>query len=187
MKVTETFLSGLKVIELTKFRDDRGFFIERFNVEQFTLFNLNANIIQVNHSFSTRGVIRGLHFQTNPWQGKIVGCIGGVILDVAVDIRKDSATFGQHFAIELDSPEKMLYIPHGFAHGFAVLSDSAHLLYFTDAPYSLTSDNGIRYDSCGIDWKLQEKPLLSAKDLALPTLEKYAVSIKSHGNASNIM
>lgn len=173
MKVTETGIEGLKVIELQKFEDERGFFMERFNTEKFKQHGLQTNLLQVNHSFSTKGVLRGLHFQTNPWQGKIVGCIGGTVVDIAVDIRKNSPTFGQHFAIELNCPELMLYIPHGFAHGFEVLSEAAHLLYFTDALYSKPSDAGIRYDSCNIKWKTTN-PLLSEKDQNLPTFNQYS-------------
>ena len=176
MKVIETGIEGLKVIELQKFEDDRGFFMERFNTETFKKYSLNTNIMQVNHSFSHRGVLRGLHFQTKPWQGKIVGCIGGNVLDVAVDIRPNSPTLGKHFSIELNKPELMLYIPHGFAHGFEVLSETAHLLYFTDALYDKQSDGGIHYNSCGIKWQTKSL-LLSEKDIKLPTLAEYLKTI----------
>ena len=172
MKIIETGLEGLKVLELPKFSDERGFFMERFNLNRFESLGLNTKILQVNHSFSTKGVLRGLHFQTNPWQAKVVGCIGGSVVDVVVDIRPKSPTFGKHFAIELDCPEKMLYIPHGFAHGFEVISDSAHLLYFTDSHFNKESDNGIHYASCGINWQTKN-PLISEKDALLKTFEEY--------------
>lgn len=172
MQVINTPLDGLKVIKLQQFGDERGFFMERFNADVFRANGLNANVFQVNHSMSTKGVLRGLHFQTNPWQCKIVGCIGGQINDVAVDIRPNSPTFGQHFMLEISSPNVMLYVPHGFAHGFEVVSEVAHLLYFVDSKYDKASDNGIKHDSCGIKWHTKE-PLLSEKDQKLQTLENY--------------
>jgi dTDP-4-dehydrorhamnose 3,5-epimerase len=175
MKVENTGLDGLKVISLAKFGDDRGFFMERFNVAEFAKNGLSISILQVNHSYSSKGVLRGLHFQTNPWQLKIVGCIAGAINDVAVDIRPESKTFGKHFVLKIESNETMLYIPHGFAHGFEVLSESAHLLYFTDALYNKESDNGIRYDSCGINWEIKN-PLLSEKDVKLQAFDEYRMS-----------
>ena len=172
MKITETGIEGLKVIEMPKCGDDRGFFMERFNLNCFKENNIDFNISQVNHSFSTKGVLRGLHFQTNPWQGKIVGCIDGEINDVAVDVRKNSPTFGKHFVLKIENPQTMFLVPHGFAHGFEILSQTAHLLYFTDAPYDAKSDNGIHYNSCGIKWETKN-PLLSEKDKKLQTLEYY--------------
>lgn len=175
MNVIDTPLEGLKVIELKQFDDNRGFFMERFNVDVFNSLGLNSKISQVNHSFSRQNVVRGLHFQQNPWQGKIVGCITGAILDVAVDIRKDSETFGQYFSVLLDSPAKVLYIPGGFAHGFSALSD-ANVMYFTDELYSKNNEYSIRYDSCNIDWKIKD-PIVSDKDLLAQTFEEYAKSI----------
>jgi dTDP-4-dehydrorhamnose 3,5-epimerase len=176
MKVINTPLDGLKIIELQKFEDERGFFVERFNSKIFNESGLGDAIFQVNHSMSTKGVLRGLHFQTNLWQCKVVGCIAGKINDVTVDIRPDSKTFGQHFTLEISSPDVMLYIPHGFAHGFEVLSDVAHVLYFVDNKYDKSSDNGIHYDSCGINWQTKN-PLISEKDGLLQTFEEYANNI----------
>ncbi len=173
MKIIETGIEGLKVIELQKFEDDRGFFMEKFNKKHFADNGLNSNLMQVNHSLSHKGILRGLHFQTDPWQGKIVSCISGSINDVAVDIRKNSPTFGKNFAIKIDCPEIMLYIPYGFAHGFETLSETANVLYFTDALYNSQSDGGIHYDSCGIQWETK-KPLLSQKDTQLPTFHNFA-------------
>ena len=177
MKVIETGIEGLKIIKLQQFTDNRGFFVERFNSTAFHENGLNSNIFQVNHSMSTKGVIRGMHFQTNPWQCKVVGCIGGSIIDVALDIRPNSPTFGKHFMLEISSPDVMLYVPHGFAHGFEVLSDVAHVLYFVDNKYDKSSDNGIHYNSCDINWQTKN-PLISSKDKQLLTLETYINKIK---------
>jgi dTDP-4-dehydrorhamnose 3,5-epimerase len=171
MRFVDTNLEGLKIIELQCFKDSRGFFVERFHGKKFKEHGLADNLLQVNHSFSVKGVIRGLHFQTQPWQCKVVSCISGSIIDVAVDVRPSSPTFGQHFAIKLDSPDKMLYIPGGFAHGFEALED-CNIVYFVDEVYNPASDGGILYNSCGINWNTAH-PILSAKDAALPSFEDY--------------
>lgn len=172
-----TKISGLKIIELKVHRDDRGFFVERFREDWREKYGL-PHFVQDNHSLSKPGVIRGLHYQTQPFaQGKLVGCLRGRIWDVAVDLRKDSATFGQWEAFELSADNgQLLWIPAGFAHGFCVLgSEPADVMYKVDAPYSAANDAGIRFDdpTLKIQWPLDQMPcppIVSAKDRALPGL-----------------
>jgi dTDP-4-dehydrorhamnose 3,5-epimerase len=164
------------LIKPTVFGDERGYFMETFHRETFeTAVGHAVNFVQDNESKSTKGVLRGLHFQRAPHaQSKLVRVIEGKVLDVAVDIRKGSPTFGQHVAVELSSDNKhQLFIPRGFAHAFVVLSDSAIFAYKVDNYYSPESDAGLAYDDAtlNIDWQLPiEQLILSDKDKKQPSL-----------------
>ena len=168
MKINKTFIEDLLIIEPQLFKDERGFFYESYNKN-----NLDKNIVfvQDNESKSYKGVIRGLHFQAPPFeQSKLVRCISGNILDVAVDLRTSSKTYGKFFSIELSSENnKQLFVPKGFAHGFQVLSETAIVNYKVDNFYNPKSDSGIIWNDkdLSIDWNLDIKPILSDKDLKL--------------------
>ena len=168
MKINKTFIEDLLIIEPQLFKDERGFFYESYNKN-----NLDINIVfvQDNESKSYKGVIRGLHFQAPPFeQTKLVRCISGNILDVAVDLRTSSKTYGKFFSIELSSKNnKQLFVPKGFAHGFQVLSETAIVNYKVDNFYNPKSDSGIIWNDkdLSIDWNLNIKPILSDKDLKL--------------------
>ena len=173
MPFTQTPIQGLVIYEPMVFEDSRGFFFESFNEKIFTREGITRPFVQDNQSRSSYGVIRGLHYQLSPHaQSKLVRVLAGKILDVAVDIRKGSPTYGRHFAIELSAEnKKQLYIPHGFAHGFSVLSDTADVLYKCDAFYSKESEGGIRYNDpvLQIDWKIAAgKEVVSEKDIQNP-------------------
>jgi dTDP-4-dehydrorhamnose 3,5-epimerase len=175
--VKEGRLSGLKLIELKIYGDDRGFFTERYVAERFVGYGLPECFVQDNHSRSKPGVIRGLHYQTDPAQGKLVGVIRGKIWDVAVDLRKDSPTFGQWEAFELsDENGRLLWIPAGFAHGFCVLgNEDADVMYKVDAAYSPKTEGGILFSDpdLKIEWPVKE-PMVSGKDKVLPGFTDYA-------------
>ncbi len=174
MKIVDEYLNGLKVIKADIFSDNRGFFMERFSAAKFEALGLPSVFVQDNFSRSKAGVVRGLHYQKNPDQAKLVSCTSGRIIDVAVDIRKDSGSFGKHFSIELsDENGLMLYIPAGFAHGFAALTD-ADVMYKVDGLYSKTGEGGIKYDDAalGIDWGTRYA-IASDRDLALPDWKSY--------------
>lgn len=176
MIVSQTPIADLLVVDLEIHHDDRGFFVERYNQQKFYNLGLPTKYFQDNYSISKPGVIRGLHFQNNPSQAKLVGCVSGKILDVAVDIRKESPTFGKHFSIELSAFNgKMLYIPEGFAHGFSVIgNESAGVLYKVNNQYSKNGEGGIIFDDAdlNIDWRVKN-PNLSKKDLELQTFKQY--------------
>jgi len=176
MKITETFIKDLKIIELDIFHDNRGFFVERFNEKKFAELGLATNFVQDNFSRSKPGVIRGLHYQNNPSQAKLVGCVTGRIWDVAVDIRAGSPSFGQHFAIELSGENgKLLYIPAGFAHGFCVLGDDpADVSYKVDNFYSKEGEGGIIYNdpTLAIKWPVKNA-IISEKDMQLPSFADF--------------
>ncbi|SDQ14414.1 dTDP-4-dehydrorhamnose 3,5-epimerase [Flagellimonas zhangzhouensis] len=175
MKVTETKLKGCFILEPRVFEDERGYFFESFNHKAFCkAIGQEVNFVQDNQSFSNKGVLRGLHFQKGKHaQAKLVRVLKGRVLDVAVDLRQDSETYGQHVSVELTSDNnKQLFIPRGFAHGFVVLSDTAKFIYKCDNYYCKMSEGGIRFDTpeLKIDWKLEQKDLLlSEKDKILPT------------------
>ena len=170
MKISKTFIEDLLIIEPQLFKDDRGFFYESYNKNNLDKVT-NVVFVQDNESKSYKGVIRGLHFQAPPFeQTKLVRCVSGNILDVAVDLRTNSKTYGQSFSIELSSENnKQLFIPKGFAHGFQVLSKIALVNYKVDEYYNPDSDSGIIWNDkdLSIDWSLDLKPILSAKDLNL--------------------
>ena len=176
MKATETKLKGCFFIEPNVLKDTRWYFFECFNQNKFNeLIGKDIDFVQDNESFSSKGVLRGLHFQTGDYaQAKLVRVIKGKVLDVVVDMRKNSPTFGEHFSIELsEDNKKQLFVPRGFAHGFIVLSDTAIFSYKCDNFYNKASEQGLRYDdpSLGIDWRLPSNEfIISEKDLVLPTL-----------------
>ena len=176
MEILSTEFAGLKVVQLKIYHDNRGFFVERFNKKLFQDLGLPVDYFQDNHSLSAPNVIRGLHFQNNPSQAKLVGCLRGKILDVAVDIRKNSPTFGKYFSIELSAENgKLLFIPAGFAHGFAVLGDEpADVMYKVDNQFSKEGDGGIRFNDpdLKIDWQIVN-PIISDKDKNLPLFADY--------------
>lgn len=173
----ETHLKGCFVLEPTVFTDERGYFMESFNAARFNnAIGQKVNFIQDNQSYSSKGVIRALHYQVGEHaQAKLVRVLSGTVLDVAVDLRKGSATFGEHCAIELSAEnKKQLFIPRGFAHGFVVLSDTAEFFYKCDNYYNKDSEGGIIFSdpTLNIDWKLpHEQLIVSEKDKILPTLE----------------
>ena len=168
MKVIQTEIPDLLIVEPQIFGDDRGFFFESFNRAKFAeLSGRNVDFVQDNHSRSAKNVLRGLHYQIRKPQAKLVRVVQGAVLDVVVDIRKSSPTFGQHVAQELSADNKrMLWIPEGFAHGFVVLSDSADFLYKTTDYWFPEHERCIRWDdpALAIDWKLTAEPALSGKD-----------------------
>lgn len=173
-------IEGLVIVEPKVFEDSRGYFFESYNQQQFQQAGIRANFVQDNQSKSSYGVIRGLHYQMNPHaQAKLVRVLEGTILDVAVDIRKASPTYGQHFAIELSAEnKKQLFIPEGFAHGFSVLSETAVVMYKCNTFYNKESEGGIRYNDpqLAIDWKVDlSKAVVSEKDQQLPNF-KNAIS-----------
>tara|TARA_R110002033_G_scaffold98637_1_gene146980 strand:- start:14055 stop:14600 length:546 start_codon:yes stop_codon:yes gene_type:complete len=178
MTVKETKLKGCFILEPKVFEDSRGYFFESFNKETFNkLIGENISFIQDNESYSSKGVLRGLHYQTGKYaQAKLVRVIKGKVLDIAVDIRKDSPTFGEHISLELSEDNKQqLLIPRGFAHGFIVLSDTAIFSYKCDNFYNKQSEGGIIYNDkdLNIDWGLNEKEfIISEKDLQLPNLKE---------------
>ena len=172
MNVRETDLPGVLIVEPRIFTDDRGFFYESFRAERFATAGLPAEFPQDNHSRSTRGVLRGLHFQAQRPQGKLVSVIRGRIFDVAVDVRVGSPTFGRWTAVTLDESEpRAMWVPPGFAHGFYTLSDVADVVYKCTDVYVPELDRGIIWSdpALGIDWP-GASPLLSPKDAALPPL-----------------
>jgi len=177
MKLLGTKFKGCFIIEPTIFKDERGHFFESFNQEKFNqLIGENINFVQDNESFSSKGVLRGLHYQRGEHaQAKLVRVIKGEVLDIAVDIRKDSNTFGEYIAVELsEQNKKQLFVPRGFAHGFIVLSDTAIFSYKCDNYYNKESEGGIIYNdpNVNIDWQLNEKEfIVSEKDVVLPNLE----------------
>ena len=177
MEYRETEIKGVYVIEPRVFTDDRGYFMEAFKQADFDAHIGHVDFIQDNESMSSRGVIRGLHYQKGDFaQAKLVRVIKGRVLDVAVDIRKCSPTFGRHVAVELSDANKLqFFIPRGFAHGFLVLSDVAIFTYKVDNVYAPQAEAGIRWDdpALGIDWGLPEADiLLSEKDRNHPLLSQ---------------
>ena len=178
MIAKETKLKGCFIIEPQVFDDERGYFFESFNQKNFNeIVNQNINFVQDNESFSSKGVLRGLHYQIGVYaQAKLVRVIKGSVLDVAVDVRKESSTYKQYISIELTGQnKKQLFIPRGFAHGFIVLSNTAIFSYKCDNFYKKGYEGGIIYNDkdLNIDWKLDEEEfIVSEKDLQLPMLKK---------------
>ena len=182
MEIQKNDIDGLLLIKPKVFGDNRGYFFESFNKKKFEeVVGYEVNFIQDNESKSSRGVLRGLHFQKPPFtQAKLVRVIEGKVLDVAVDLRADSPTFGKHIAVELSAENKyQLFVPRGFAHGFVVLSETAIFAYKVDNEYAPTHDDGIicNDERLAIDWKIDEKNIqLSEKDKELQTFENYSKS-----------
>lgn len=177
MIVTQTEIHGVVLIRPAIFRDDRGSFLESFSARRYQEHGILQHWVQDNLSTSLQGVIRGLHYQRPPFaQAKIVQVIRGRILDVVVDIRRGSPTYGRHVAVELDSEERtQILVPQGFAHGFSVLSPFADVLYKTDNYYSRDHEAGLRFDDpdLDIDWRVPAaQVILSPKDLELDTLRE---------------
>ena len=169
MKFTKTEISDVYIIEPSVFGDNRGFFLESFNLDKFEENVCPIKFVQDNESKSSKGVLRGLHFQKPPFnQAKLVRCVEGRVMDVAVDVRKGSPTYGKHVAIELTGEnKKQLFVPRGFAHGFSVLSETAVFAYKVDNTYAPESDSGINWNDkdLNINWGLPEEDVqLSVKD-----------------------
>lgn len=178
MEVIKTAIEGVLIIEPRLFKDDRGYFFESFSERDFQAQVGNIRFVQDNESKSVYGVMRGLHFQRPPYaQSKLVRCVRGSVLDVAVDIRKGSPTYGQHVAVELtEDNHRQFFIPRGFAHGFAVLSDEAVFQYKCDNFYHPEADGGISIldSSLHIDWRIPtERAILSEKDTRHPLLKDF--------------
>lgn len=173
MNKEETFIKDLVVLTPEVFEDARGYFFEGYNKNKFSALGIDIDFVQDNQSFSQRGTLRGLHYQNPPFaQTKLVRVLQGEIMDVTVDLRKDSPTYGQHFGIKLTSEnKKQLLVPQGFAHGFSVLSETAVVLYKCDQFYNKASEGGIRFDdpTLNIDWGMDlREAIVSEKDLVLP-------------------
>jgi dTDP-4-dehydrorhamnose 3,5-epimerase len=176
MNITPTAISDVLTVEPKVFGDDRGFFFESFNLREFAgLIGREVGFVQDNHSRSVKNVLRGLHYQIQHPQGKLVRVVHGTVLDVAVDMRRSSPTLGQHIAVELSAENKrMLWIPEGFAHGFVVLSDMAEFVYKTTDYWFQEYERSLRWDdpALAIDWKLKTPPALSSKDAqGIPLVE----------------
>lgn len=182
MKITPTEIKDVYIIEPDVFEDHRGWFAETYNKEKFKEYGIDINFIQDNHSFSLKkGTLRGLHLQKSPFsQAKLVRCTRGAVLDVAVDLRKNSPTFKKWVAVELTAQNKrQLFIPQGFAHGFILLEDDTEFNYKVDNKYSKDHEIGIRYDDpeLGIDWVISN-PILSEKDLGAPYLNDIDINFE---------
>ncbi len=178
MEVIQTNIKGVVIIEPRLFKDDRGYFFESYSERDFNKQVDEVHFVQDNESKSSYGVMRGLHFQRPPFtQSKLVRCVKGAVLDVAVDIRKGSPTYGQHVAVELtEDNHRQFFIPRGFAHGFAVLSPEAIFQYKCDNFYHPEADGGISIldTSLGIDWRIPtEHAILSEKDTKHPLLKDF--------------
>lgn len=183
MKLTDTALPEVKRIALDVFHDQRGFFCERFRADKFAGLGFSENFVQINHSRSVPGVIRGLHFQHAPMQGKLVGVTHGAVLDVAVDVRPSSPNFGKAVCVELSEENaEMLWIPAGFAHGFSVLGNRpADVVYYVTEHYNGAGESGIRLSdpALNIDWSIPlERAIISLRDLAMPTLAEATPNLK---------
>lgn len=178
MNIIKTPIEGLLVLEPQLFRDARGYFVETYNEQRYHEAGIDARFVQDNQSCSTYGVVRGLHFQRPPYtQAKLVCCTQGKVLDVAVDLRKDSKTFGQWFSVELtEENHRQFFIPRGFAHGFSVLSEKAVFTYKCDNLYHPEADGGILLSDpdLNIDWQVpEEHRILSEKDTKHPLLKNF--------------
>lgn len=180
MRATATSLPDVLIVEPRVFEDARGFFFESYNRRAFAEAGIDADFVQDNHSRSVRGVLRGLHYQIQHAQGKLVRVVSGEVFDVAVDLRRSSRTFGRHVAMRLSAADRrMLYIPPGFAHGFLVLSDAAEFLYKTTDYWYPEHERTLRFDdpALGVAWPVDVAPTLAPKDAAgalLADAETYA-------------
>jgi dTDP-4-dehydrorhamnose 3,5-epimerase len=176
MEVSKFEIDGLLLITPKVFHDDRGYFFESYNESLMQANGITLRFVQDNQSCSRKGVLRGLHFQAPPFdQGKLVRVVRGSVLDVAVDIRKDSPTYGQHIGVTLSAVnQKMLWIPPGFAHGFLSLEEDTIFLYKCTNVYDRASEGGLRWNDpdLGIQWG-EKEPLVSTKDLELPRLNQF--------------
>ena len=175
----ETKLDGLVLIEPVVHGDERGFMVETFRAEAWAELGVDTSFLQHNHSRSSRGTLRGIHFQTAPGQAKLIRCARGEIVDVAVDLRRDSPTYGQWEAHRLDDvAHRQLFVPVGFGHGFAVLSEVADVCYQVSSLYDPATEAGIAWDDpdVGVEWGVAE-PLLSGRDQAAPRLAEIAAEL----------
>jgi dTDP-4-dehydrorhamnose 3,5-epimerase len=179
MKVSQTLIPGVLVLEPRVFSDERGFFLESYNETKMAEIGIRERFVQDNQSCSSQGVLRGLHYQIRHAQGKLIRAVSGEIFDIAVDLRRSSPTFGKWYGITLSAENKrMLWIPSGLAHGFSVLSDSANVLYKATDFYHPESERTILWDDpqLNIDWQLKGEPIISAKDrlgVALSSAETF--------------
>jgi len=176
MKVIDTLLNGLKIIEPDKFEDNRGYFLKSFEKKAFSEQGIDFDITQVNHSFNLiKGTLRGMHFQVEPFaQDKLVFCQKGKAFDVAIDLRKDSTTYGKWYGLELSGENKqLLYVPKGFAHGYQTLEDNVEVIYFLQGEYSKEHEAGSKWDDPAfeINWPL-EPTVIADKDSQWPPFEK---------------
>ena len=182
MKFEKTPIEGLWLIEPRVFADERGHFFEPFNEKQMLEHGIMGPFVQDNESLSHSGVLRGLHYQKNPYQqGKLVRVVRGAVTDVVVDIRPESKTFGRHYKVELSSSNHlMLWIPPGFAHGFLTLTDDTIFLYKVTAYYHPQSESGIIYNDpqLNIDWNINN-PIVSEKDKILPSFGEYKLTVQT--------
>jgi dTDP-4-dehydrorhamnose 3,5-epimerase len=172
----ETKLDGVVLVEPQVFGDERGFFVETFSRDAWREMGVDVEFVQHNHSRSVKNTLRGLHFQTEPGQAKLIRCVRGEIVDVAVDLRRGSPTYGQWEAHVLDDVKhRQLFVPVGFGHGFAVLSDVADVAYQVSSYYDPATEAGIAWDDpeVGVDWQVSE-PLLSERDKSAPRLSEIA-------------
>lgn len=173
-QVLPTKLEGVVLLEPTVHGDERGFMVETFSRDAWADAGVDVEFVQQNHSRSSRGTLRGIHFQTEPGQAKLVRCARGAVLDVAVDLRRDSPTYGQWEAHVLDDEKhRQLFVPVGFGHGFAVLSEVADFTYLLSSLYDPLTEAGIAWDDpeVGVDWQVSE-PLLSERDKSAPSLSE---------------
>jgi dTDP-4-dehydrorhamnose 3,5-epimerase len=169
MKVTQTSLAGMLILEPRVFGDDRGFFLESYNQRTMAEIGIEEQFVQDNHSFSARNVVRGLHYQVQRPQGKLVRVVAGEILDVAVDLRRSSPTFGRWEGVRLSGDnQQILWIPAGFAHGFRIVSEGAHVLYKATDFYFPEFEKTLAWNDpdLKIDWQLDGEPIISTKDRA---------------------
>ena len=175
----ETKLDGIVLVEPQVHGDERGFFLETYAVDEWKRLGVEADFVQQNHSRSSRGTLRGIHFQTSPGQAKLLRCARGSIIDVAVDLRRDSDTYGQWESHILDDEKHhQLFVPVGFGHGFAVLSEIADVTYLLSSDYDPLTEAGIAWDDpdVGVDWQVSD-PLLSERDKSAPGLSEIAESL----------
>lgn len=180
MKIETTPLEGLLIIHPRIFNDERGFFFESYNEERFREYGLNLAWAQDNHAKSVMNTVRGLHLQSGRGQDKLVRCVRGAIWDVAVDVRPDSATFGKWFAHELTEENKdQLYIPTGFAHGYAVLTDNTEVIYKCSSVYNAKLETGFRWNDpqVGVSWPIKY-PILSQRDQTSQSFQEFTESLK---------
>jgi dTDP-4-dehydrorhamnose 3,5-epimerase len=161
MKIIDIGLQDAVLIEVDKYLDNRGFFIESYNEEKF---GIEYDFVQDNHSMSHKGVLRGLHYQIKNPQGKLVRCIRGSVYDVIVDLRESSESFGEWYGVELDRPELQLWVPPGFAHGFYTRTDKSNVVYKTTDFYYPEHERTLLWNDLTIDWHLDGSPILSDKD-----------------------
>ena len=174
MNITECSIEGVRIIVPDVHEDERGFFYESYHQDKYKkLINISENFVQDNHSKSSKGVLRGLHYQIEHPQGKLIRCTQGAVYDAFVDIRKHSETFGKSLGIVLDKPEQLLWIPPGFAHGFYTLSDTAEFEYKCTDYYYPQHQRTLMWNSVDIEWPLDGDPILSLKDTRGHSFEEF--------------